>query len=410
MRYQLARPNPDIAGDIDLPASKSISNRLLILDSLASGGAELKNLSDSDDTRILQNALKSDDIEVNTGHAGTAMRFLTAFFSIGNRERILTGSERMKNRPVGQLVDALNRLGAQISYTNKEGFPPLRIKGKKINGGQINIDSSISSQFISALMMVGPSLENGLIIQLENEIVSSSYIRLTTNLMNDYEIGVNFSGNTISIPHKDYSAIPLTVEADWSAASYWYAIAALSANADLKLSGLNRGSYQGDSVLPGMFLQFGVETKFTAEGISLKRATSPGTIFTFDFRDNPDLVQTMVVLCTMTDRPFHFTGTQTLQIKETDRIAALDKELKKLGIQISYNPDGRWISWDGCKEKLGSPRAPIETYQDHRMAMAFAPAAMRFPGLVIEDAEVVSKSYPAFWSDLAAVGFELIEI
>ena len=410
MRYQLARLNSDISGDIELPASKSISNRLLILDSLASGKGELKNLSDSDDTRILLDALESDDPEVNVGHAGTAMRFLTAYFSIGNRERILSGSARMQNRPIGRLVDALKSMGAQISYTGKEGYPPLRIRGEKLSGGRINIDSSISSQFISALMMVGPSLERGLVIRLENEVVSSSYISLTANLMNEYGIGVHFSGNTIRIPHAEYPAISHTVEADWSAASYWYAMVAMSPGADLKLSGLKQGSYQGDSVLPGMFLQFGVETKFSAEGIRLKRVVSPDTAFEFDFRDNPDLAQTMVVLCTMTGRPFHFSGTQTLQIKETDRIAALGNELRKLGIQISFDPGGKWISWDGCREEPDSPRVTVKTYQDHRMAMAFAPAAIRFPGLVIEDAEVVSKSYPGFWSDLARVGFEISEI
>jgi 3-phosphoshikimate 1-carboxyvinyltransferase len=265
----------------------------------------------------------------------------------------------------------------------------------------------VSSQFVSALMMVGPTFEKGLHLQLENEIVSSSYIRLTASLMNEYGIEVHFSGNTISIPGTSFSAIQQAVEADWTAASYWYAMVAMSESADLKLSGLKQGSYQGDAVLPGLFRHFGVETSFEAGGIILKRTTSPSTAFDFDFRDNPDLVQTMAVLCAMCDRPFHFTGTQTLQIKETDRIAALDSELQKLGILISYDPAGRWMSWDGCKKKLDSPGEPIKTYQDHRMAMAFATASLRFPGMYIEDPLVVSKSYPTFWSDLEKVGFEI---
>ena len=410
MRYQLIKTKPEIAGEIQLPASKSISNRLLILNSLASRKGEIYNLSDSDDTRILQAALSSKHEEIDAGHAGTAMRFLTAYLSIGRGERILTGSDRMQNRPIGQLVDALKRSGAEISYMNREGYPPLRIKGKKISGGQITIDSSISSQFVSALMMIGPSLENGLIIHLKNEMVSSSYIRLTMNLMKDYGIQVDFTGNTIRIPYKIYTGIDHTVEADWSAASYWYAMAALSEHTELKLLGLRQESYQGDAVLPGLFRQFGVNTRFLRDGIILIRERPSGTDINFDFRENPDLVQTMAVLCGLTGRPFYFTGTRTLQIKETDRILALDNELQKLGIHISYDPEGNWISWDGKKRSIPSTQFSINTYQDHRMAMAFAPASIQIPELTIEDPDVVSKSYPAFWMDMEHAGFQINKI
>ncbi len=410
MRYQLARSRASLTGEICLPASKSISNRLLIIDALARGSGEISNLSDSDDTLILKDALAGNKREIDAGHAGTAMRFLTAYLSILPGEWLLTGSERMKNRPIRELVMALNSLGAGISYAGREGFPPLLIKGKKVNGGEVSIDSSVSSQFISALMMIAPSLTGGLILHLDNETVSSSYIRLTANLMGDFGIPVEFSGNSITLPEKSYHAIPYTVEPDWSAASYWYSMAAVSDGADLHLKGLNKVSYQGDAVLPGIFMQFGVATEFSSAGLQLRRVTSPSTAFNFDFTDNPDLVQTMAILCGVTDRPFHFTGTRTLKIKETDRISALDIELQKLGINISSDPEGNWISWNGCRRKIDTPVAPIETYQDHRMAMAFTPAAMCISGLVIDDPGVVSKSYPSFWEDLKIAGFEISPI
>jgi 3-phosphoshikimate 1-carboxyvinyltransferase len=410
MRYKLGGIGQEITGEIELPSSKSISNRLLILDSLASERGELENLSESDDTRILQAALGCEEEEINAGHAGTAMRFLTAYLSISSGKKILTGSERMRDRPIGQLVDALNSIGAEISYTDRKGYPPLSIRGKLISGGQIAIDSSVSSQFISALMMIGPSLNNGLEISLENEIVSSSYIRLTANLMKEYGLNVDISGTTINIPHTNYTGIRHVVEADWSAASYWYSIAALSEKVDLSLRGLRQGSFQGDSVLPELFEQFGVETKFTGDGVTLSRRKSPDTIFEYDFRDCPDLVQTMVVLCGLTERRFYVSGTQTLQIKETERISALKKELQKLGVNLSFDKKGKWISWDGKKNNPEHTEVSICTYQDHRMAMAFAPAAIRYPGLIIEDPNVVSKSYPGFWKDLEQVGFKINKV
>ncbi len=409
MRIQLAKETPDIIGEVKLPPSKSISNRLLILNSLATRPGELGNLSDSDDTLVMQAALKSRDEVIDIGHAGTAMRFLTAYFSIKEGRRILTGSQRMQNRPIGQLVDALKDAGAEISYLDRKGYPPLRIRGKKIRGGQISIDSSISSQFISALMMIAPSLEEGLTIQLVNEMVSSSYIRLTMKLMRDFGLSVEFSGNTIGIPPASFKGVAATVESDWSAAGYWYALAALSDNVHLRLSGLKQASYQGDSVLAELFRPFGVVTGFSQDGVMLSRDAPAVLKFEYDFTDNPDLVQTMAVVCGLTARPFSFTGTRTLLIKETDRIRALGMELQKLGIVISADPEGRWIRWDGNRRCKPAPEPLIRTYEDHRMAMAFAPACMKFPHLAIEDPDVVRKSYPGFWEDLAGAGFEIRE-
>ena len=407
MLYQLAWEGSEISGRIQLPASKSISNRLLILEALASRPGTLRGISESKDTCVMQHALSSGEREVNIGHAGTAMRFLTAFLSIGRGERILTGSDRMQNRPIGKLVEALNELGADISYAGKSGYPPLKIRGKAIRGGDIHVDSSISSQFISALMMIGPSLQEGLTIHLENETVSLSYLHLTMNLMRDYGIDVLLSGKTIHIPGIEYAGMDQEVESDWSAASYWYAMASLSGNVNLHLTGLKQGSYQGDSVLPELFTSFGIGTRFREDGILLHKIDQRGHELDFDFRDNPDLVQTMAVLCGLMEKPFYFRGTKTLQIKETDRIHALDQELRKLGIAITCDPGGEWIRWDGKRSGEPLPDPRIETYQDHRMAMAFAPASMRVSGLTIEDPEVTVKSYPGFWEDLEQVGFRI---
>ncbi len=395
----------DLLGSITLPSSKSISNRLLILNALAEEAGKLTNLSASDDTRVLEKALASGEGTIDIGHAGTAMRFLTAYLSIHEGDFILTGSERMQQRPIGKLVEALTGLGASISYIHDPGYPPLFIRGRKIPGGEIWIDSDISSQYISALMMIGPALQNGITIHLQKEAVSASYIHLTEKLMQSMDIQVRFSGDLIEIPSTRFRGKDLFVEGDWSAASYWFAMAALSENVELEIRGLRQGSYQGDSVLPELFRPLGVETLFYKDGIVLKRIPAIPDKFTFDFSDNPDLVQTMAVLCGLLDLPFHMTGTSTLKIKETDRILALQAEMGKLGIPIDADPHGRWISWNGTKSKEVPAVKQIKTYQDHRMAMAFSPATLRYPGLIIEDPDVVHKSYPGFWKDLESVGF-----
>ena len=410
MRYRLEGDIKDIAGSITLPASKSISNRLLILNALAEEAGTLENLSDSDDTKVLEKALESNEGTINIGHAGTAMRFLTAFLCIRKGSFVLTGSERMQQRPIGKLVDALRGLGAGIEYLDNQGYPPLAIQGRDIAGGEISVDSSISSQYITALMMIGPALQNGLIIHLENEIVSSSYIHLTKNLMLELGIPVRFSGTRIEVPFHRYKGKDMQIEADWSAAGYWYAMTALTDRGELEVKGLQHKSYQGDSILPELFHNLGVKTSFLADGIRLIRIPRTSRKFEFDFTDNPDLVQTMVVLCGLIDIPFIMRGTRTLMIKETNRILALREEMQKLGILIESDTNGNWISWEGEKTPEGTGTKQIKTYQDHRMAMAFGPAAIKYPGLVIEDPGVVNKSYPGFWKDLKTAGFSLEEL
>jgi len=410
MRYRLEKDHLNLVGRVKLPASKSISNRLLILNALSEKQGTIRNLSESDDTQVLLQALDNPSEVIDIGHAGTAMRFLTAFLSIREGNHILTGSERMQNRPIGELVSALNSLGASIFYTGKEGYPPLSVHGRSLEGGDISIDSSISSQYISALMMFGPVFRKGLKIHLQKDMVSSSYIRLTRNIMLEFGIPVVFSGTTIVIPNHELTGRDILVEADWSAASYWYAMAAISERAELEIEGLFTESYQGDSVLPDLFAGFGVHTEFFPGGIRLKRTERTIREISFDFHDNPDLVQTLVVLCGLLDIPFQFSGTRTLKIKETDRVLALHQEMGKLGILLDVEKNGSWIRWDGIN-KVGKERDPrILTYQDHRMAMAFAPAAMKMPGLVIEDPGVVHKSYPRFWHDLKSVGYTIREI
>jgi 3-phosphoshikimate 1-carboxyvinyltransferase len=410
MRYRLEKDHLDLTGRIRLPASKSISNRLLILNALAKTPGTMRNLSESDDTKVLMHALDQPSELIDIGHAGTAMRFLTAFLSIREGNHILTGSERMQNRPIKELVDALHSLDAAISYAGREGYPPLSIQGKSLEGGEIAIDSSISSQYISALMMIGPVLRKGLKLHLQKEMVSSSYIRLTRDIMLELGVPVVFSGDTIQIPHQEITGRDILVEADWSAASYWYAMAALAERVELEIVGLFAESYQGDAVLPELFLGLGVETEYIPGGIRLKKAERTIRELSFDFRENPDLVQTLVVLCGLLDIPFQFSGTQTLKIKETDRMLALGQEMVRLGILLEVDQNGHWIRWDG-NSRVGQESAPaILTYQDHRMAMAFAPAAMKLPGLIIEDPLVVHKSYPRFWDDLEAVGFTFREV
>jgi 3-phosphoshikimate 1-carboxyvinyltransferase len=411
MRYRLKKDKKELTGRVLLPASKSISNRLLILNALSEVPGRLENLSDSDDTRVLEKALQSDVGTIDIGHAGTAMRFLTAYLSIREGDFVLTGSERMQQRPIGKLVDALNDLGARIGYLRNPGFPPLSIHGSRLAGGEISVDSSVSSQYVSALMMIGPALEKGLTLHLENETASASYIHLTRNLMLELGIPVRFAGKTVEIPHTRFKGKDMRVEGDWSAASYWYAIAALAGGgAGLEIVGLYKNSYQGDSVLPEMFGRMGVRTTFTAGGILLTSIPINLKKFEYDFSDNPDLVQTMVVLCSLLNLPFRITGTRTLKIKETDRILALQAEMKKLGILLEADKQGTRISWDGESRTDMTRTMQIKTYQDHRMAMSFSPAAILHPGLTIEDPEVVNKSYQGFWTDLQRAGFAIEEL
>lgn len=403
MRYLLSAPS-HIKATIQLPASKSISNRALIIHALSKGNDVLSNLSDCDDTRVMVKALTEGGEVIDILAAGTAMRFLTAYLSSTPGTHIITGTERMQQRPIQILVNALRELGANIEYTRNEGFPPLRIEGAPLAGNEITLKGNVSSQYISALLMIGPILKNGLQLRLTGEVVSRPYINLTLQLMKDFGASARWtSDQSISVEPQPYRCVPFTVESDWSAASYWYQMAVLSSEADIELTGLFRHSYQGDSRGAEVFVRLGIETEYTEEGIRLRKNGSCVKRLDEDFVDIPDLAQTFVVTCALLDVPFRFTGLQSLKIKETDRIEALKAEMKKLGY-VLHNEDDSILYWNG--ERIEPQACPvIKTYEDHRMAMAFAPAAIHYPTIQIDEPQVVSKSYPGYWDDLRKAGF-----
>lgn len=398
------RLSPQLPSRVVLPTSKSISARALIIRALADAPCTLSRLSDCDDTQAVIRALGSTDETVDVGAAGTAMRFLTAFYATREGEtHLLTGTARMKQRPIGILVDALRQLGADIEYAEAEGFPPLVIRGRRLKGGVVRIAASISSQYISALLMLGPTLADGLVLHLEGEVASRPYILMTLRLMEQFGASTAFDGQTITVRPGGYRrTAPFAVEPDWSAASYWFELVALSPDpaARVVLPGLTAQSLQGDSVCAQHFARLGVATAFTPEGAVLTKSPTPSDgVLRIDFVDCPDLAQTFVVTAALQRRPFCFDGLKSLRIKETDRIAALIAELAKLGITIAETAPGQ-LSFSGSAGAPPSAAPSIATYADHRMAMAFAPAAYAHPGLTIEHPEVVSKSYPSFWRDL----------
>ena len=408
MKYLIKAPEERLRASVQLPASKSISNRALILNALSYSPYDIQNLSDCDDTEVMVKALNSDSRDFDIKAAGTAMRFLTAFLSKIVGEWTITGTERMKNRPIKLLVDALNSLGARIEYIEKEGYPPLRIFGSALQGGEISLAGGVSSQYISALLMIAPLMENGLTLHLEGNIISRPYINLTLQLMEQFGVKATWNGQTIRILPQEYKPIRFTVESDWSAASYWYSIMALSKNAEIELLGLFKNSLQGDAAGAKLFAQLGVGTTFTDRGVVLKYNGNAVKKLIYNFVNEPDLAQTFVVTCVLLNIPFRFTGLQSLKIKETDRIEALKTELRKLGYLLTDSNDSI-LEWNG--ERCEPEADPIiATYEDHRMAMAFAPAALVLPkGLKVADPEVVTKSYPAYWEDLRKAGFALIE-
>lgn len=409
MRVCLLPPEKPVRVRINLPASKSISNRVLILRALSRGDMLPENLSDCDDTRVLLAALARNHQMIDIGAAGTAMRFLTAYFSLVPGIRLLSGTERMKNRPVKILVDALRQIGASIEYEEKEGYPPLRITGRPLAGGVLTVKGNISSQYISALLMIAPLLKNGLELILSDEVVSKPYIDLTLNLMKQFGAKAEWlAENRIRIPAQPYHDTPYRVESDWSAASYWYEIALFSgAGSEIVLSGLSKNSYQGDRKIVEMFALLGISTEFIQQGILLKHSQESLKYLECSLVDQPDLAQTLVVACLLKGIPFRFTGLQSLKIKETDRIQALINESLKLGY-VLHQSDNSILWWEG--EQISPPSSPVIcTYQDHRMAMAFAPAALKFPSLRIENPQVVDKSYPAYWEDLARADFKMYQ-
>ena len=382
-----------IVMEVELPASKSISNRMLILNALC--GGELHNVARCDDTDAMRRALATDTTAsgavatVNIGAAGTAMRFLTAYYAtLEGSTVILDGTERMRHRPIALLVDALRRCGADIEYAGEEGFPPLRITGRKLSASHIEIAGNVSSQYISALLMVAP-LMGCRTVTLTGEIISLPYITMTLTLMRLMGVDCVMNGNNISIPaDAHYVPCDFTVENDWSAASYWLEMQSLLPESRITLKGLHSESAQGDSAVAGIFSQMG--------------GTAP---IILDLKETPDLAQTIVVTACLLGRHFHITGLRTLRIKETDRIDALCTQLRRLGYIITAGDDFS-LSWNG-ERCAPEPEPHISTFDDHRMAMAFAPAAVLFPGIVIDDVEVVSKSYPDFWRHLEAAGFTL---
>lgn len=401
-QYKLSFPK-EIKTSVQLPSSKSISNRALIINALANRRVTPDNLSNCDDTVVMVSALNGQNEIVDIKAAGTAMRFLTAYLSVTPGTRIITGSSRMRQRPIRVLVDALRALGAEIEYTEQEGYPPLRITGKTLTGGEISLKGDISSQYISALLMIAPSLKDGLRISLIGEVISRPYINLTIQLMNDFGVEARWeTPNSLTIAPQSYRSTAYCVESDWSAASYWYQITAVADVAEIELKGLFAHSYQGDSKGAALFDLLGVETTYTQQGVFISKKAPKVTKLEANLVDMPDLAQTFVVTCALLNIPFHFTGLQTLKIKETDRIAALIEEMGKLGYCIGEANDAE-LFWNG-ERKAGSENPIIHTYEDHRMAMALAPAAILYPSLSIADPHVVSKSYPNFWTDLEQAG------
>jgi 3-phosphoshikimate 1-carboxyvinyltransferase len=425
MNLLLKSPISHLPSSISITGSKSETNRLLLLQALYPN-LILENTSNSDDSEVMSKALKNFYLPspnfqlIDIHHAGTAMRFLTAFFAIQeNREVVLTGSSRMKERPIKILVDALRQLGAEISYEENEGFPPIRIKGKKLIQNKVSLPANVSSQYISALLLIAPKLENGLELTLEGEITSVSYIKMTLALLNEIRVETSFVKNKIIVkPFVTLSAVEglnpksLIVESDWSSASYFYSIIALSEiGTEITLSSYKKNSLQGDSVLAEIYKDFGVETVFDNNKIHLRRFQIPiPKSLILNLNNSPDIAQTIAVTCFGLGIGCHLTGLHTLKIKETDRLEALKTELSKLGASVSVTNVSLTLQsysplLDGCP-KGG---VAIKTYQDHRMAMAFAPLALK-TDIIIEEAEVVSKSYPAFWIDLKTIGFAIEEV
>lgn len=406
MAYKIDSPK-SLYSTIVLPGSKSISNRAIILNALSLSKKKIENLSVSEDTRVIQDVFASKTNEFDVRGAGTAMRFLAAFLAGVKGEWILKGSERMHQRPIHPLVDTLITIGADIEYIGNKGYPPLKIKGRELEGGEVYLAANVSSQFISALMMIAPATKSGLTLHLEHEVISKPYIHLTQKMMEDFGVSVRWEEKTIKIAPQPYIPTIYSVESDWSAASYWYSFVALMPEAEVKLKGLKRESLQGDANIVNLFADLGVSTTFVEDGVVLNKKNVVRGKFFHNFINEPDLAQTFAVTCCLLNIKFFFSGLQTLKIKETDRIAALITELEKLGYVLRETENGM-LEWDG-ERCLTDETIVIDTYDDHRMAMAFAPASIVFKDMYINYPEVVTKSYPSFWDDLQQAGFKLNE-
>ncbi len=408
MNYNITFTQP-YAISVALPASKSLSNRMLILNALSGNAGQLSNIADCNDTNAMLNALGNKGQHIDIGAAGTAMRFLTAYYACQlGKDIIIDGSERMRHRPIGVLVNALRQCGAEIYYEGEEGFPPLHIKGKTLNPPvKLQIPANISSQYISALMMIAPVMGNDMNIELTGELVSRPYIEMTASLMRSFGATIDFTNQLISIRKGCYKKTDCIVESDWSAASYWYEIKALLPDCNIKLLGLHRNSLQGDNAVAKYFESFGVISEFTEDGVILhSNPSSKAERIAFNLSKQPDLTQTIVATSCLLGIPFNIKGLSTLKIKETDRIEALKTELHKLGFAIEGDNDS--MQWNG-KRIQADKAIEINTYDDHRMAMSLAPVSILFPNLTIKDIEVVKKSYPDYWKHISAIGFKLNE-
>lgn len=432
----LTRKDKLIKGTVYLTGSKSECNRALIIEALSNGRVRVENISEAADTVTLASFLRINTTDmlpvsvsgqldvsiknglstnhlplgghtppiINIGPAGTAMRFLAAYFTLQDKEVILTGSERMKQRPIGILVDALRKLGANIEYIENDGFPPIKIAGKlKQRTNKVNIKGNISSQYITALLLIAARMPLGLKLFIEGDLTSRPYVEMTLAMLQSAGIQHLWEGNEIIIHKQGFTATSLHIEPDWSAASYWYAIAALSDQAEIFLPGLTPYSLQGDSIITEIMANFGITSQFKDSGVYLQKEVKPLTRKIFDLKECPDLAQTIIVLCAALGHEATFTGLETLKIKETDRVKALQNELNKIGVKLVEK--GHIYKLD-CSEKYIPGRLSIDTYDDHRMAMAFAPLVMLVNELEIEDADVVQKSYPAFWNDLEKMGIK----
>ena len=400
MTLHLSKFDKPLQGVVELTSSKSESNRALLMNALSGGKMKLFNLSAARDTQTMKRLFEKYESTWDVLDAGTTMRFCTAYLGIHGKGEVITGTPRMKERPIGLLADALIAIGAQIEFLENEGFPPMRIHGivdQKTT--EISIPGNISSQFISALLMIGPSLKKGLNIHLTTEVFSRPYIEMTLDLMHHFGIESNWTRDTISIKHQAYKASSYIIESDWSGASYWYSMAALNKDPQLTLTGLKENSLQGDQQIATIMEQMGISTHYTTEGVQLTKKESPRTNVHIDFKKCPDLAQTVMVVAAVKGIQLSMTGLESLRIKETDRIAAMTNELSKIGCQL-IEDDHKWNLIPG---KYPSKTPTIDTYEDHRMAMAFAPLC-QVGDVQIKDPDVVKKSYPDFWNDLKSVG------
>lgn len=405
MQIQLKKSKINSFSELKITGSKSESNRVLLLQALFEG-LEIKNVSNSDDSQLMQKALKSNSSVVDIHHAGTAMRFLTAYYATRlGKTTTLTGSSRMQERPIKILVDALNTLGASISYTKNDGYPPLLIEGKTLTKSNVQMKANVSSQYISALLLIAPTLENGLTLHLEGEITSTPYIKMTLSLLNELGVQTSFEINTITVfPFRQLTSKTFVVESDWSSASYFYSIVALSpVGTQIAISEYKSTSLQGDAILQKIYKDLGVESTFNGTTLILKKIeTSSPNCLSIDLSNAPDIAQTIAVTCLGLKIDCDLTGLHTLKIKETDRLVALQNEIQKLGTTINITNNSLQL-----KSPLDlNSDVVISTYNDHRMAMAFAPLALKTQ-LFVDDAEVVSKSYPDFWNDLKTIGFTI---